>query len=427
MKGRLIEEHKYGWLVCAAVTLLLFCTSGLGSTGFGAYQPYLISLRGLTNTQSSTMLTIRSLFTLVGMLAASRMIERFGVRRVVTGAMLIDVIAFAILAWTNGYLGACIGAALCGTALGAGGMVPASIFINRWFHTHVGLALGICMASTGASAMIATPVITFLVERFSLRVSFLAEAVFILAASVVVYKIAYSRPSCLHTVPVGDGEKMASKSPVHAAHTAATPLMLLMMFGILVFGMPANTLHSHISVLYSGEGFTSGQVSLLVSVMGLFLAAGKCAYGWIADKIGMLRASIMLYVMVIVGCFLCTLAGNRNFVVAVMAVVLLSFGLAVVSVSISIYASKVASESDYSRTVTTFQFLNACGGLLFGRIPGMIADAQGTYVPAFSVMMALSVVGAVVMVIVYRRIRHEDHIYVRAHRAQPVNLAHVAK
>ena len=148
---------------------------------------------------------------------------------------------------------------------------------------------------------------------------------------------------------------------------------------------------------------------------------------WIADKIGMLRASIMLYVMVIVGCFLCTLAGNRNFVVAVMAVVLLSFGLAVVSVSISIYASKVASESDYSRTVTTFQFLNACGGLLFGRIPGMIADAQGTYVPAFSVMMALSVVGAVVMVIVYRRIRHEDHIYVRAHRAQPVNLAHVAK
>ena len=427
MANRLIEERKYGWAVCAAVTLMLFCTSGLASTGFSAYQPYLINLRGLTNTQSSTMLTVRSLFTLVGMLFTSRLIDRFSVRRVVTGSMLIDVIAFSVLAFSDGYLGTCVGAALCGVAFGMGGMIPASIFINRWFHTHVGLALGICMASTGASAMIATPIITFLVEHFSLRVSFLAEAVFILLSSAVVYHIAYSRPSCLHTVPVGEGEEMKSKSPVHAAHTAARPLMMLMMFGILVFGMPANTLHSHMSVLYSGEGFSSSQISLLVSVMGLFLAAGKCAYGWIADKIGMLRASVMLYIMVIAGSFLCTLAGNGSFAVALIAVILLSFGLAVVSVSISIYASKVSSEHDYSKTVTSFQFLNSCGGLLFGRIPGMIADAQGSYVPAYMVMTGLCCVGALVMVLVYRQIRHEDHIYVRAHRAHPVNLAHIAK
>lgn len=131
--------------------------------------------------------------------------------------------------------------------------------------------------------------------------------------------------------------------------------------------------------------------------------------------------------MVILGSYLCTLAGNGSYVTALAAVTLLSFGLAVVSVSISIYASKVASEADYGRTVTTFQFLNACGGLLFGRVPGMIADARGTYIPAYMLMMSFCCVGALVMVLVYRRIRHEDHIYVRAHRRQPVNLAHMAK
>ena len=45
--------ENYGWAICAACLIVLFCNSGLNTTGFAAYQPYLIKLGGLTNTQSS--------------------------------------------------------------------------------------------------------------------------------------------------------------------------------------------------------------------------------------------------------------------------------------------------------------------------------------------------------------------------------------
>ncbi len=404
MVKKLIDKQEYGWAVCAAVASMLFCTSALGSTGFSVYQPYLIKLRGLTNVQSSTMLTVRSLFTMFGMLAANKCIERVGVRRVIAGAMVLEAAGAFVYAFIGSYYGVCAGAAICGLAFGAGGMIPASILINRWFHKDIGLALGICMASTGAAAMITAPVITYMVEAYSLRVSFFAEGVFILIVAVIVYQIVYSRPECLNTVAVGDGKKISKTAAAHASENSPNHMMIPMMTGILIFGMSANSLCPHISVLYSGEGFGSNQVSLLLSLMGFFLAAGKCAFGWILDRIGMLRASILLYGMTVAGIILCTFAGNGSFVIAVAAVILLSFGLAVVSVSLSIYAAHVSTAEEYSHTIQHFQLLNACGGLIFGRVPGMIADSTGSYVPAFGLMMVLCIVGASITTLVYHNI-----------------------
>ena len=31
---------NYGWAVCIACMIQLFCASGLGTTGFSVYQPY---------------------------------------------------------------------------------------------------------------------------------------------------------------------------------------------------------------------------------------------------------------------------------------------------------------------------------------------------------------------------------------------------
>ena len=61
-----ILGENYAWAVCAACLLVLLCSGGLTYKGFAAYQPYLISSGGLTNTQSSMLITIRSFTILVG-------------------------------------------------------------------------------------------------------------------------------------------------------------------------------------------------------------------------------------------------------------------------------------------------------------------------------------------------------------------------
>lgn len=57
-----MKKIHYSWFICIGCTLLMFCTAGLGSTGFATYLPYLISLKGLANVQISIIVFIRSLF-----------------------------------------------------------------------------------------------------------------------------------------------------------------------------------------------------------------------------------------------------------------------------------------------------------------------------------------------------------------------------
>lgn len=407
-----MKDKNYGWKICFACALLLFCTGGLGSTGFSAYQPYLISNHDLTNTQASAIVMVRNLFSLLGMLTTGYIISKFEIRRVVTAAMFVSASSFLVFGLSTTFAVDCAAAILAGSALGFGGMIPASILISRWFNTHRGLALGTCMAATGLSAIIASPLITFAVNQYSLRITFFMEAAFVYAAAVVVYKIVRSNPSCKNTEPIGASYVEAAKA--FASKDASKGYMFLMMAGILLFGIPGNLLYSHISVLYSAEGFSGNDISLLLSVFGIALAAGKCTYGVIVDKIGTFKASWILYGMVLVGTSMCCLAGNGNSEVACIAVAMMGFGLAVTSVSISIYAGGIATKESYSKVVTCFQVLSTLGALLFGTVPGIIADCTGSYVIAFGIMAAISCFSAVLLQITYLLITKIDKKYSNA-------------
>lgn len=397
-----MDKAQYGWAICMACALLLFCTSGLATTGFSAYQPYLISVGGLTNTQASSVVLARNLFGLLGMLIVTPLIRKFEIRRVVTVGMLLCCACFIAFGFAKSFLGYWIAGGIAGCALGLGGMIPASILISRWFNEHRGLALGICMAATGLSTIVASPLITILVQNVSLQFSFFVEAGFVFVSAIVVYWVLRSRPDCLGTEPIGAHH--IHTAPAYAPRKAPRRLFFFMMLGVLVFGMPGNTLYSHISVLYQSTGFDSVQISWLLSVFGFTLTIGKCAYGEIADKIGTYRSSWILYALTAAGTALCCMARNRNFVVAAAGVILMGFGLAITTVSISMYAAGVATEEEYSSTVSRFQILSTLGALIFGTVPGIIADHVGDYVPAFVIMLVLAIVGALILQITYHTI-----------------------
>ena len=84
-----MKKIHYSWFICAGCTLLLFCTGGMAVTGFSTYLPYLISQKGLTNFQVSTIGFVRSLFGVLGMLIVNGFLRRFEFRRVVTASMLV--------------------------------------------------------------------------------------------------------------------------------------------------------------------------------------------------------------------------------------------------------------------------------------------------------------------------------------------------
>ena len=403
MKGN--RKVHYAWVICAGCTLLLFCTGGLSVTAFSAYLPYLGSLRGLQQTQISILTFVRTLLGVFGMVLSNRLMHKLEIRRVITAALVGSAASFAIYGLADSYAGYLIAASCAGFFYGIGSMIAVSILITRWFNAHRGIALGICMASTGVSTFLVSPVITMMVENISLQFSLLVEAVFDLAAAVIVWLVVRSQPSCLDMEPLGEEGEHSKKT--YAQHTAKKSLYLAMLAGLLFLGAAANNISTYLSVLYQSVGMKSFQISALVSLFGISLAAGKLLYGALSDKIGVFRACMLLFGVFIFGACICCMARVTGFLLSGIGVSMIGFGCALASVATSTYASETASEEDYSRVVSSFQTTQTTGGLLFATIPGILADRTKDYILPYIIMLVFILVSAVVLQSTYLKIKHE--------------------
>lgn len=399
----MLKKIHYSWFICVGCTLLFFCTGGLGLTGFSAYFPFMTTLNELRQTQISVIIFIRSLFGVFGMLFVNAFLRKFEIRRVVTAAMAVSVLSFLTYGFTGNFIGYCTAAALAGIAYGFGSMIPVSILISRWFNEHQGLAIGICMAATGVSAFIASPIITWMVENLSLKMSFIIEAIFVAVVMVIVWTLLRSMPSCLDLEPLGADE--GGKTTKYAARTAPKGLYWAMVIGFLILGAAANNLHSNLSVLYQSVGFDSSRISGVISMFGISLAVGKCACGQLSDKIGVFKACMLLFIMSIAGCGMFCLARNGSMTMATIAVLLVGAGMSVASVATSTYAVDIATEEDYPGVVSRFQTMQTVGGLAFAIMPGVLADMTGDYILAYEIMFAFVLISAVVIQGAYLKIK----------------------
>lgn len=397
-----MDKKKYRWVICAGCTLMFFCTAGLGMTGFSVYQPYLISDGGLTNAQASMLTSIRSMFTFLTMFAAARILNKTDIR--LGGALSAVGIAAAMILYgtASSFPVYAAGAAAAGICYGIGGMLAVSVMIHRWFDEHQGLAVGICSAGSGFSAVIGTPIITWMIETFSMRTAFFIEAAFVAILAVLIFLMLRNRPKGEERPPqfvskAAKGQKQEDMFWIGKRE------IWFVMIGILLMGF-SYAATSHISVLYSNAGFSADQVSLIVSAMGAALFIGKCVYGQAADKLGSYRSGNIFFGMLVIGSGLCCLAGNGSIVLAMASVILVSCGSVLLSVGLTIIADAVAKQQYYAVVVRRIQIIYMLGSMVFGVVPGIIADHAGNYIPAY-VLITVFAAAAMLLIqpILYKR------------------------
>ena len=260
-----MRKIHYGWVICVTCTLLLFVTMGTVSNGFSIYLPYIMAERGLTHAQTSSLVTLRCLVAFVAMLLIGGYYRKVSLR-VGTGlAVCCAGLAFWLYSAAETYPLFCVGAAVSGISYGLGSMIPVSILINRWFDQHRALALSICASGSGIATIVLPPVTTHLVERFSMSAAFRMEGAAILVCAGVVLLVLRNDPREKGLRPCGQTE-----IPPEAPATAVSPSQgalgrrtwILLGYASLFMGAVANPGFSHLSVLYTSEGFAPATVAL---------------------------------------------------------------------------------------------------------------------------------------------------------------------
>ena len=385
------RPHR-AWLVCLGGALTLLSTFGLGVNVFAVYQPEILALEHFTNAQGSLITTVRSLFILVALLTVNRVCARLGLRRSMTlGVVLIALSCFCFGA-ARAFWQYCVAAAFTGLGYCYGGMVPLSLLIGRWFRLRRNLALGLSSAGSGVASIVASPLVARVITGQGLRAAFWLEGAALLILALAVWLLVRGDPAEVGLEPLG-GAAPETDAP-RSSSSSGPPAYLAAMAACFLIGGIGGPGYSHLTVHYATLGYAPLFLAGLVSASGVCICLGKVLCGQIYDRWGSLAGDGYCYLTVTAGTALCCLPAGEGPLLPVLAVGLFSLGLPISAVSPSVWAADLAGPGDFPRAVQAINLAYAVGVILFGPVPGILADRTGSYAPAyllFAVLLTLAV------------------------------------
>ena len=396
-----MNRPHYAWLVCLGGALTLLSTVGLGVNVFAVYQPEIIALRHFTNAQGSLITTVRSLFILIALLTVNRVCARLGLRRSMTlGVVLIALSCFCFGA-ARAFWQYCVAAAFTGLGYCYGGMVPLSLLIGRWFRLRRNLALGLASAGSGVASIAASPLLARVMEKQGLQAAFWWEGAVLIVLAAAVWLLVRSDPTQLGLEPLG-GAAPKTDAP-HSGSSSGPPAYLAAMAAGFLIGGVGGPGFSHLTVHYATLGYAPLFLAGLVSASGVCICVGKVLCGQIYDRWGAAAGDSYCYLGVMAGTALCCLPAGEGPLLPVLAVGFFSLGLPISAVSPSVWAADLAGPGDFPRAVQAINLAYTVGVILFGPVPGLLADRTGSYVPAYLLFAALLTLAIVLVRMAYVR------------------------
>ena len=167
-------------------------------------------------------------------------------------------------------------------------------------------------------------------------------------------------------------------------------------------GAVANPGFSHLSVLYTSEGFAPATVALMISGTGVMITVGKLLYGETTDRIGGRGSCLLFGGVLLAGHLLCCLAFVQSTALSVVNVLCLGLGYPIATMGPSVWSNDLAAPEQYPVVVRRLQVIYAGGAPLFASLPGLLADRLGGYIPAYLLFSAIIALTLLCIALAYR-------------------------
>jgi MFS family permease len=297
----------------------------VGAAGFRAVpgvlmEPLHAEFGWSVSTISAAVAVNMALYGLTAPFAAALM-ERFGIRKVVTAALLVvaagsGLTVFMTASWQ---LVLCWGV-LVGLGTGSMALALVATVTGRWFETRRGLVSGVLTAGGAAGGLIFLPMVALVSESYGWRPASLGVAGAALLVAPFVMWLLRDKPSDVGVLPYGavmpePSAAAAGAVPVAApsavAKVGAARLALRALgtagrtrpFWYLALGMmicgatTMGLIQPHFIPAAHDHGMPQTMAAGLLALVGLFDIAGTIASGWLTDRIDPRYLLLAYYVL----------------------------------------------------------------------------------------------------------------------------------
>ncbi|WP_244492148.1 MFS transporter [Aureimonas sp. AU12] len=286
---------RYAFVVVGVVFVALLVSAGLRSAPSVMMLPLEDAFGWRRDTVSFAAAVGIFLYGLAGPFAAS-MMERFGLRRVLVGAILLMSASTASSLFMSQpwHLVATWGV-MSGVGTGAVATVLGATVVNRWFKTNRGLMMGLMSASGATGMLVFLPFFAMLAESGGWRPVVITVCIATLALVPLVCLLVPERPASIGLRRYGATEDEPAAAPVtgnFVANTlrtlrdaAKTRVFWFLFATFFICGFTTNGLVGTHLIAFCGDmGIPAVQAAGFLAVMGIFDLIGTTASGWLTDR-----------------------------------------------------------------------------------------------------------------------------------------------
>ena len=294
MFGR--SKLHYAWIVAAVTFVTLLVGGAIRASPGLLIVPLESEFQWSRATISFAVGVNILLYGLIGPFAAA-MMESFGVRRMMMGALgLIGTgVAITPLMQQSWQLVALWGL-IVGTGAGFIANVLAATIAARWFTTGRGLVMGLLTSSTAAGQLLFLPLFASIIANYGWRAMALSIAGIVLFLLLPVGMLMRERPRDVGLSPYGEAPGTPQPAlakpgnPVHVAFASLRNAMRMRDFWLLagsffVCGASTNGLiGTHLVAACSDKGISEVAAAGMLGTMAIFNFVGATGSGWLSDR-----------------------------------------------------------------------------------------------------------------------------------------------
>ena len=403
---RLIHKH-YHWVIAVVALLHLGVYVGFANTDGIFVLPVTQSLEISRSSYSLVTISLYQLCACLVQMSSGLIYKRFGYRKMICFGLPLAAISIIVIGYSQNLIMLGFGCILRGVAHGLCMSSCVNLLINEWFHRHRGLVWGILAAMSGIGGSVWCMVLPPVIQESSWRGAYALAAGAICTVALANLLFVRNKPADMGLLPYGDGECVAKKiAPIHSrgcsfAELVRKPvfyLTVLVLFAIfLCIYTPYTALVPHLI----GNGFADAEAAQLQSILLLALATGKVVVGWLMDRVGVRKVTVLCCLGSVAAMLLLLVAAD--YTQAFAAVVLYGFSLPITTVIVPTLTMDLFGYNSYVTAAGILCAMVSAGNMVAGPIGNGVFDSTGSYTAAIWAAAIVMVLMVAVFGVICRR------------------------
>ena len=385
----------YGWRIVAVLFVMLTFSSGLG---FYNHAIIIQTLSRQADFPLETASLAVSFFFLIGGLSGvviAPLLEKYDVRYIVGTGTVFAVLSLWLIPSVTTVTELFAVYLLFGLGFSAGGLLPATTLVARWFESNRARALSIASTGLSAGGILLTPLTAWLVENWSFALSFRTLAtvylVLVLPPCLIVLR---SRPSAMGLRAMGQVSALDEKPSGIALREALNQHFFWILSGCYVLTMAAQVggIAHQYGVLI--ERLSPAQASFGLAILPACSIVGRLAGGVILEHVRTLRFTIVM--MVLQGTSLVLIAFGDG--VWMMYTAMGLFGVSVGNLLMlqPLIVAEIYGLLDYAKLYSWSNMITVCGISVGPALMGTLSAISGGYQLSYVVAGSAGLVAAVI-------------------------------